>query len=411
MVSEPDETAGAPGRWSALALICLGVVGVLTTWFSATAIMPELTVDWDLNPSAVGWLTNAVQLGFVTGAVGASLINLPDIVRMPRLIAASSLLAALANASLLLEPGIFGAVAARFATGVALAGVYPPALKLMATWFARGRGLAMGFLIGALTLGSSMPHLFRALTAGLDWQAVVIGTSASTVLSALLFALAVREGPHTFDRATFAPRQCLTVFSHRPLLLANLGYFGHMWELYAMWAWFLAFATAADVGLSSFPFGSASMLSFVVVASGVIGCLLGGVLSDQIGRCMTTVGMMAISGVCAVLVGLAFDGPGWMLAVVAIVWGVTVVGDSAQFSAAVTELADSRFVGTALALQLGIGFALTVLAIWLLPLFVWWIGGWRWAFVMLVPGPVLGVAAMLSLRRHPDAARLAGGAR
>lgn len=411
MAFEPIAKTGTRGRWPALALICLGVTGVLTTWFSATAIIPELTVDWNLSPSAAGWLTNAVQLGFVTGAVGASLVNLPDIVRMPRLIAASSLLAALANATLLLEPGIGGVIAARFVTGVALAGVYPPALKLMATWFLRGRGLAMGFLIAALTLGSSMPHLFRALTAGLDWQAVVIGTSASTILSTLLFAIVVREGPHAFGRATFDPRQCLTVFSHRPLLLANLGYFGHMWELYAMWAWFLAFATAADISLSPFPFGSASMLSFVVVASGAIGCVLGGMLSDRFGRCLTTVGMMAISGGCAVLIGLAFDGPGWMLAVVAIVWGSSVVGDSAQFSAAVTELADSRFVGTALTLQLGVGFALTALAIWLLPLFAEWIGGWRWAFVLLVPGPMVGGAAMLALRRHPDAVRLAGGAR
>ena len=401
----------AAGRWVALSLICLGVVGVMTTWFSATAIIPELVRDWGLTAGQAAWLTNAVQLGFVAGAIASSLVTLPDLVRMHRLMAVSALVACLANAALLLDPAPAGAMAARFVTGVALAGVYPPALKLMATWFVRGRGLALGFLIGALTLGSSMPHLFRALTAGIAWQAVVIATSVATLMSAVLFALALREGPHGFGRATFDPRQSLRVFTQKPLMLANIGYFGHMWELYAMWAWFLAFAAAAQAGISPFPFGSASMLSFVVVASGVAGCLLGGVLSDRIGRCFTTAGMMAVSAFCALTIGFAFDGPGWLLAGVAIVWGIAVIGDSAQFSAAVTELADHRFVGTAVTLQLGCGFALTVVAISIMPHVAAWLGGWRWAFVVLVPGPVVGAAAMLWLRTLPESARLAGGQR
>ncbi len=395
-----------------LALICAGVVGVLTTWFSATAIVPELIVHWGLITSQAAWLTNAVQIGFVAGAIAASLVNLPDIVRMQRLMAVSALCAGCANGALLVvdTPGM--AIFARFLTGVALAGVYPPALKLMATWFVRGRGLALGFLIGALTLGSSMPHLLRALTDGLAWQAVVIGSSVLALISAGIFALLVREGPHAFGRATFDPRQCLRVFTDRPLWLANLGYFGHMWELYAMWAWILAFASAAGQGgLSPFPFGTPSMLAFVVVASGVVGCILGGLLSDRIGRCLTTAGMMAVSGSCALLIGFLFDGPGWALALVAVVWGISVIGDSAQFSAAVTELADSRFVGTAVTLQLGIGFALTVLAIWALPLLAAALGGWQWAFLMLVPGPVIGVWAMLRLRNRPESVRMAGGAR
>ncbi|WP_386679072.1 MFS transporter [Loktanella sp. R86503] len=402
----------APGRWPALALICLGVVGVMTTWFSATAIIPELLLDWDLSLSQAAWLTNAVQLGFVAGAMASSIVNLPDMVRMQKLMAISALIASAANAALLLEPSPGGAIAARFVTGVALAGVYPPALKLMATWFLRGRGLALGFLIGALTLGSSMPHLFRALTAGIAWQAVVIATSLATLAAAILFAAALREGPHSFGRATFDPRQCLRVFTQKPLMLVNLGYFGHMWELYAMWAWFLAFGTAAaQGGLTPFPLGSASMLSFVVVGSGVFGCILGGVLSDRIGRCLTTAGMMAVSATCALLIGFTFDGPGWLLACVAIIWGISVIGDSAQFSAAVTELADQRFVGTAVTLQLGFGFALTVVAISIMPMVAEWLRGWQWAFAVLVPGPAIGAIAMMWLRRLPEAAALAGGRR
>lgn len=400
----------ADNRWLALALICAGVVGAMTCWFSATAIIPELIRDWQLTPSQAGWLTNAVQIGFVLGALASSLVNLPDIMRMTRLITFAAILAALANAALLLEPGFAGAVAARFVTGVALAGLYPPAMKLMATWFVKGRGLAMGFLIAGLTLGSSMPHLFRAVGGGVDWHLVVIASTAATVTSALIFGLLVHEGPHGFGRATFDPRQALAVLRNRPVRLANIGYFGHMWELYAMWAWFLAFASAAAKEGTS-PFGSPSMFAFVVVGSGVIGCILGGALSDRIGRCLTTAGMMAVSGGCALLIGFAFGGPAWLLALIALVWGISIIGDSAQFSAAVTELADPRFVGTALTLQVSIGFALTVLAIWLMPQIAELLGGWRWTFLALLPGPAIGAAAMLRLRTLPEAERLAGGRR
>lgn len=396
----------AEGRWSALTILCVGVVGVLATWFSATAILPELTRLWALSPSQGAWLTNGVQIGFVAGALGASLVNLPDIVRMQRLMAVSAGVAALANLGLLVT-GPDAAIALRILTGIALAGVYPPALKLMATWFVRGRGLALGLLIGALTLGSSLPHLIRAVTEGVDWRAVVWASSGTAALGAILFAVALKEGPHAFARAVFDPRKAAQVFTRKPLMLANLGYFGHMWELYAMWAWILAFATAAE----RVPFGTPSMLSFVVVASGALGCVLGGVLSDRIGRCWTTAGFMIASGVCALTIGAAFDGPAWLLGAVALIWGMSVIGDSAQFSAAVTELADPAFVGTALALQLGIGFALTVVAIWVVPVIAALLGGWQWAFLILVPGPVIGTLAMLRLRRLPEAEALAGGAR
>lgn len=401
----------ATGRWRALTLICVAVICILTTWFSATAIIPELRQGWGLSAAEAAWLTNAVQIGFVTGAVGSSFVNLPDLVQMNRLMAASAVLAAAANAILLIEPGFATAILARFVTGLALAGVYPPALKLVSTWFVRGRGLALGFLIGALSLGSSVPHLTRAVTQGVDWQGVVIASSLLTLAGAAVIVGFVREGPYPFGRAVFNPRKALLVFTNRPLFLANLGYFGHMWELYAMWAWILAFAAAAEPGLSPFPFGSASMLSFVAVASGGFGCLLGGWLADRFGRCLTTAGMMAVSGGSALVIGFAFSGPAWLMGAIVIVWGMSIVGDSAQFSASATELADQSFVGTALALQLGIGFALTVAAIWLLPLFAEMIGGWQWAFLLLVPGPAIGIVAMLALRRLPEARAIAGGLR
>ncbi|WP_217577995.1 nitrate/nitrite transporter [Mesorhizobium sp. GbtcB19] len=398
-------------RWRVLSLLCLAVVLSLTTWFSATAILPELKQELALGASAEAWLTNGVQVGFVIGALAASLVNLPDLVRLSRLMAAAALIAALANATLLLHPGPAGVIAARIVTGAALAGVYPPALKLVATWFTRDRGLALGAVIGALTIGSALPHLFRAVSTALDWRPVVAAASVATAAGALLFLLFAKEGPYPFGKAVFEPSRIGQVFREKPLLLANLGYLGHMWELYAMWAWLLAYTRAAFEAQAVGTAATASLSTFFVVASGIFGCLLGGFLSDRIGRTATTSGMMIVSGSCALLMGFLFTGPAWLFMLVAIVWGISVVGDSAQFSAAVTELADRRFVGTALSVQLGAGFALTVLAIWLTPRFAEFIGGWRWTFLLLVPGPVLGAVAMLWLRNLPESEKMAGGLR
>ncbi|BCG95565.1 MFS transporter [Mesorhizobium sp. 131-2-1] len=396
-------------RWGMLGLLCLAVVLSLTTWFSATAITAELKAAWRLSGPIDIWLTNGVQIGFVAGALAASLLNLPDIVRLNRLMAISALVAAAANASLLLQPAPASVVAARILTGVALAGVYPPALKLVSTWFARGRGLALGALIGALTLGSSLPHLFRALAGSFDWHFVVLGASSAALVGSMLFWFA-SEGPHPFGKAVFEPRRIGAIFRDRALMLVNIGYLGHMWELYAMWAWLIAYVRAALEAQHHPSPALASLLTFLAIAAGAGGCLLGGVLSDRFGRSLTNAGMMMVSGLCALAVGFVFDGPLWLLGLVIVVWGISVIGDSAQFSAAVTELADRRFVGTALSVQLGSGFGLTVLAIWLLPHVADWLG-WRWAFLMLVPGPFAGVAAMLALRRLADAAKMAGGKR
>jgi MFS family permease len=398
-------------RWRVLAILSIAIVLSLTTWFSATAITPELKREWHLSPFVLSWLTVGVQIGFVCGALAASLVNLPDIVRLNRLMALSAALAAAANASLLVEPSPIVAIAARVLTGLALAGVYPPALKLVSTWFNRDRGLALGMVVGALTLGSSMPHLFRSLSAAVDWRFVVKMSTLATSIGAVLFLFFAREGPYPFGRALFDPRQAGAVFRDRNLLLANLGYFGHMWELYAMWAWLLVYVNAALGAQHISLVGRASLLTFVAIGMGTFGCILGGILSDRIGRTATTAGMMIVSGACALAIGFAFDGPSWLFISILVIWGVSVIGDSAQFSAMVTELADRRFVGTALSVQLGLGFALTVVAIWLMPRMADFLGSWRWAFLMLVPGPSIGASAMLLLRRSPASARLANGMR
>jgi MFS family permease len=392
-----------------LAILTAAIILSMTTWFSATAILPQLTTHWQLGGVAQTWMTNGVQLGFVVGALAMSLVNLPDIAPLRLLMGIAAIVAAMANLALLAAPTAEWAIAARIVAGVALAGVYPPALKLVATWFVRGRGAAMGLVIGGLTLGSAFPHLLRALLGSLDWRYVVGVASVLTLVGAVAFLVLVREGPYPFSRAVFDPRQIGRVVRNRAVALANLGYFGHMWELYAAWGWFLAFATAAPVTVGMDP-SSISLLVFAMVGAGFFGCIAGGLAADRIGRTATAALMMAASGICAASIGSVFGGPLWVFVVLALVWGATVVGDSAQFSAMTTEVGDSDLIGTALAFQLGVGFALTIVSLTVVPMIAAAIG-WQWTFAALVPGPLVGIGAMLALRRLPEASRIAQGRR
>jgi len=394
-----EEKTSDEARWRMLGLICTGVVLCMTTWFSATAIMPELVQAWGLSTTQVAWLTNAVQLGFVTGALLSSFVSLPDLAPLRRLMGLSALVAALANLGLLWAPATGWLLVSRFVTGVALAGVYPPALKLISTWFVRGRGLALGCVIAALTLGSSSPHLVRFLSSSIDWRSVVFTASICTVLGACLLLFFAKEGPFPFSRAVFDPRRMGAVWRNRPLMLANLGYFGHMWELCAMWGWFLAFTRAASPHLGLVGAKTASLITFVVVAVGVVGAIAGGVIADRTSRTFAAGLMMAVSGLCAVAIGFFFDGPVWLFLLFAVVWGISVIGDSAQFSAMATELSDSSYVGTSLALQLGLGFALTLVSIRMTAVLAEHIG-WRWSFLPLGLGPVVGVVAMVLLHER-----------
>ena len=376
----------------ALGLLAAALVLSMTTWFSATAVVPQLRGQWDLGNTAAAWLTIAVQVGFVAGALAGSALSVADVFPARAVILVGSLGAALANLVLVVAGGPEIGIAARLATGFFLAGVYPPALKLASTWFLRGRGTALGIVVGALTLGSAAPHLVNGL-GGLDWRLVVWVTSALTAAGGLIVFFGVDEGPYAFPSARFDPRQAGLVLRNRGVRLASLGYFGHMWELYAMWAWFLVFfaAVAADGP-------AAAYATFAVIGAGAVGCWVGGVLGDRWGRPETTAAMMAVSAVCAALIGLAASAPAGVVLGLGLVWGFTVVGDSAQFSTLVTELAEQAYVGTALAFQMAVGFALTVPTIWVLP-FLEDEVGWRWAFAFLAPGPALGIVAMLRLRR------------
>ena len=398
-----------------LAIVGGGELLAMAPWFSASAVAPQLAREWDLGVLGLPALAIAVQLGFVVGALALALTAAADVVPAPRLFAAGAIVAAAANlgfAFLARDPA--SALPFRIATGLALAGVYPIGLKLIAGWFRRERGLAVGVLVGGLTVGSALPYLLRAVGAsqGLDWQASVALASAVGVAGGLLVLAGASDGPWDVPAPRFSLDVARAAFRDPAVRLANLGYLGHMWELYAMWTWVPLFVAASFVAAGMDDPASASLASFAIVASGGVGCVVAGVLADRLGRTAVTIVAMALSGSSAIVAGLLFGAAPAVLVAVGIVWGVTVVADSAQFSTAVSELAPAGTAGSALALQTAAGFLLTGLTI----LAVGLIGpgdasGWRLAFGLLALGPVVGIAAMLRLRGRPEAVRMAGGRR
>jgi MFS family permease len=403
----PEERLTGGGRLRALVMLAAAVLLAMSPWFSASAVTPAIGAEWQLSESQAGWLTLAVQLGFVAGTLISALLSLSDVLSARRLFAASAVAGALANAAFGWFAADFGSgLALRFLTGACLAGVYPPGMKIMATWFRRGRGLALGVLVGALTLGKAAPYLVNAVGGG-AWRANVLSVSLLAVAGGLVVLLFVSDGPHALPPARFDLTQARRVFRNRGVRLANYGYLGHMWELYAMWTWTPALLRASFAG-RDYPATLAETGSFLVIGAGAVGCVGAGLLADRVGRTLVTSWAMAASGACCLAVGFLFDAHPAALLALMIVWGATVVADSAQFSSCVTELGDPQYLGTALTIQTCLGFLLTLVSIHLVPVLVRWVG-WRYAFAALAPGPAFGIYSMLKLRRLPEAARIAQG--
>ena len=392
-----------------LFLLALAELLGMSLWFSASAVMPAIIVEWRLTETSAAWLTLAVQLGFVAGTLASALLNLPDIINARRLFALSAFAAALMNAlfGLYAQEQTTG-ITLRFLTGLFLAGVYPPGMKIMATWFKRGRGMALGVLVGALTLGKAAPYLINAIGSPF-WRKNVLLVSALSLVGGAIVLFFVGDGPHALPAAKFDLSQAAKVFRERGVRLANFGYFGHMWELYAMWTWLPVMIRASLAAQGSAP-ALAEVASFLVIGSGALGCIIGGLLADRVGRTLVTSWAMAASGSCCLVIGLLFGHSPALLITVAIIWGATVVADSAQFSACVTELGSPRYIGTALTIQTSCGFLLTMASIQLIPKLVERIG-WRYSFAALALGPLFGVISMLRLRSLPEATKIAHGRR
>lgn len=402
------------GKWFNLTILSLSSLMSMTLWFSASAVVPQLTIEWSLGESAQAWMTMSVQLGFVVGALVSALLNLADRFSSRTLIAISSTLGGLFTAAIaLISMNVETVLLMRFLTGVCLAGVYPPGMKLVAGWCREDRGFGIGILVGALAVGSATPHLINGLalygdTAFPEWRVVFLVTAASSVLSAIMIAFFFRAGPYHSDSAPFNWRFAAESFRHAPTRLANFGYLGHMWELYAMWTWVPVLLMVSYEASSLSP-QAARFAGFGVIAIGSVSSVMAGRLADRFGRTSITIWSLVISGLCCLTAGLFFSYP-ILLTILCLIWGFAVVADSAQFSAAISELTDPRYIGTALTIQTSIGFLLTMLTIRLVPTLVNQFG-WEWVFTILALGPMFGIWSMKRLRSYPEAKKMASGKR
>lgn len=394
-----------------LVVLAAATALAMGVWFSTSAVVPQLVAAWDLRPTGAALLTVAVQLGFVAGALLSAGTGLADALPARRLVAVGALGAGAANAALLLAHGLGVALAARAATGALLALVYPSALKEVATWSRRRRGTAMGAMVGALTLGTALPHVVAGVAAlgggttpspAVPWQGVVVGTSVLALVGGLLALALRRSGPHARPPAAFDRRAALAALRRRPVVLAVAAYAGHMWELYAMWAWVGALVgTLGVVGAGGTPW-----LTAAAVAAGAPGCLLVGALGDRVGRPRAVLVCVAGSVTAAVALAVLRGGPGWLLVALLLAWGFWVVADSAQLSALVTERADPDLVGGAVAVQMAVGYLTTAVTVWLVPVVVA-AASWSAALVVLAAGSVLGGAALVVLLRDERRAAVA----
>ena len=375
-----------------LAWIAVAVLLGMSLWFAGTAVAAGLGRDFGLDASGTAWLTMAVQVGFVVGTLASAAINLPDIVPPRRVFAYGCIAGAAATASALVAPGPAALLAGRFATGVSLACVYPPAMKIAAAWTVHRRGTALGLLIGALTFGKALPHLLAWISTPLEWRGVLMFVSAQAVLGAAIMLVIVRDGPHLVATSRFDPRAMFEIVRNRAARLATLGYLGHMWELYAFWTWVGAFGAASAAAQGDVRTWAPG-IGFLALAVGAPACLLAGIAADRIGKARLARDAMIVSGLCCLASPLVFRGGPWAIVALALVWGAVVIADSAQFSALIAEHSDPNHVGTALTVQVSVGFLLTTLSIWTTQALATHVG-WQWALLPLAAGPLAGALAM-----------------
>jgi MFS family permease len=388
------------GRWKTLFWISLAELFALSLWFSASAILPELKVAWNLNSGSTSWVTSSVQIGFIVGALISSFFGISDRFNSRKVFAFSALFGAVINGLLIFVFHAWLGFFIRFLTGMTLAGVYPTAVKLISGRYPNQRGVAIGILIGALTLGSALPHFVVTFFVTVNWKAVIITSSMLALLSSAIMYWIVSDTTVTVKKTMVSIRLIGKVISNKRVMLTNYGYFGHMWELYAMWTWLPAFlAVNLTMHFPEQNLGYSALFSFLIIGvAGAVGSGLAGYFADKIGKPRITIIAMIVSASCSIFIGVTLYFSIWLTLLIAFIWGMSVIADSAQFSAIVTEYSTDEYVGTALTLQMAIGFLITIFSINLLPIVQSHIG-WEWVFVFLGLGPIGGVISMLKLRK------------